>query len=126
MRSCGHTLDEGDDKLGLLTSTYNVFRNMDSARQRMQEDSYLLLRGLLDEDEVISARRCILEQLAAEGQLDPNAPLMHGVPKPRSQMTFRPELAQKNNPPLQHLLYNPEGNLMLFFASFLGASDPAL
>ena len=49
MRSCGHTLDEGDDKLGLLTSTYNVFRNMDSARQRMQEDSYLLLRGLLDE-----------------------------------------------------------------------------
>jgi hypothetical protein len=32
MRSCGHTLDEGDDKLGLLTSTYNVFRNMDSAR----------------------------------------------------------------------------------------------
>jgi len=121
MRSCGHTLDEGDDKLGLLTSTYNVFRNMDSARQRMQEDSYLLLRGLLDEDEVISARRCILEQLAAEGQLDRNAPLMHGVPKPRSQMTFRPELAQKNNPPLQHLLYNPEGNLMLFFASFLGA-----
>ena len=34
-------------------------------------------------------------------------------------MTFRPELAQKNNPPLQHLLYNPEGSLMRFFATFL-------
>ena len=88
MRSCGHTLDEGDDKLGLLISTQNVFRNMDSARQRMQEDSYLLMRGLLDKDEVIAARRCTLEQLAAEGQLDPNAPLMHGVPKPGSRMTF--------------------------------------
>jgi hypothetical protein len=44
---------------------------------------------------------------------------MQGVPRPGAQMTFRPELAQKNNPPLQHLLYNPEGSLMRFFATFL-------
>jgi hypothetical protein len=29
-------------------------------------------------------------------------------------------LAQKNNPPLQHLLYHPQGRLMSFFSSFLG------
>src|ERR1035438_6371931 len=89
MRSCGHTLDEGEGKLGLLTSTQSVFADMESTRRRMREDSYLLLRGLLDKDEVLAARRCILEQLAAEGQLDPSAPLMHGVPKPGEQMTFR-------------------------------------
>ena len=119
MRSCGHTLDDGEDKLGLLTSTHHAFANMDLAWQRMKEDNYLLLRGLLDRDEVLAARRHVLEQLSAEGQLDPRAPLMDGVPMPGLQMTFRPELAQKNNPPLQHLLYNPEGNLMRFFASFL-------
>ena len=119
MRSCGHTLDEGDEKLGLLTSTHDVLANMELARERMSEDSYLLLRGLLDKDEVLAARRHILEQLAAEGQLDPRAPLMNGIPRPGVQTSFRPELAQKNNPPLQHLLYNPEGRLMRFFSSFL-------
>ena len=68
MRSCGHTLEEGEDKLGLLTSTQNVFANVESARQRMQDYSYLFLRGFLDKDKVLAARRCILEQLAAEGQ----------------------------------------------------------
>ena len=119
MRSCGHTLDEGEDKLGLLTSTHNALANMDLARDRMEQDNYLLLRGLLDKEDVLTARRHILEQLAAEGQLDPSAPLMQGVPRPGAQMTFRPELAQKNNPPLQHLLYSPEGSLMRFFATFL-------
>lgn len=119
MRSCGHTLDEGEDKLGLLTSTHDALANMNLARERMEQDNYLLLRGLLDKDEVLAARRHILEQLAAEEQLDPSAPLMQGVPRPGAQMTFRPELAQKNNPPLQHLLYNPEGSLMRFFAAFL-------
>jgi ectoine hydroxylase-related dioxygenase (phytanoyl-CoA dioxygenase family) len=119
MRSCGHTLDEGEDKLGLLTSTHDALANMDLARERMEQDNYLLLRGLLDKEDVLAARRHILEQLAAEEQLDPSAPLMQGVPRPGAQMTFRPELAQKNNPPLQHLLYNPEGSLMRFFATFL-------
>jgi hypothetical protein len=119
MRSCGHTLDEGEDKLGLLTSTHDALANMDLARERMEQDNYLLLRGLLEKEDVLAARRHILEQLAAEEQLDPSAPLMQGVPRPGAQMTFRPELAQKNNPPLQHLLYNPEGSLMRFFATFL-------
>ena len=119
MRSCGHTLDEGEDKLGLLTSTHDALANMDLARERMEQDNYLLLRGLLEKEDVLAARRHILEQLTAEGQLDPSAPLMQGVPRPGAQMTFRPELAQKNNPPLQHLLYNPEGSLMRFFATFL-------
>lgn len=120
MHSCGHLLDDSQDKLGLLTSTHNALANVALVRERMEQDGYLLLRDHLDKEEVLAARRHILEQLSAEDQLDPRAPLMDGIPKPDSQLWFRPELAQKNNPPLQNLLYDPAGNLMRFFAAFLG------
>lgn len=120
MYSCGHVLDNDDDKLGELSSTHNALRYVTLARERMEKDGYLLLRNHLDTEEVLAARRYILEQLSAENQLDPRTPLMEGIPKPGSELWFRPELAQKNNPSLQHLLYNPEGSLMRFFAAFLG------
>jgi hypothetical protein len=119
MQSCGRTLEEGEDKLGFMTSTYNAFENIGSVSDRMAQDGYLLLRNHLDKEEVLAARRHILQQLATEGQLDPNAPLMSGIPKPGAELWFRPELAQKNNPPLQHLLYNRDGRLMRFFSEFL-------
>ncbi len=118
--SCGHEIDGGDDKVGLLHSTYDARPDSESLRNRMTEDGYLFLRDYLKKDEVLAARHRVLEQLAAEGQLDPSAPLMEGVPKPGKNLFFQPELAQKNNPPLQHLLYHPQGRLMSFFASFLG------
>jgi ribosomal protein L4 len=74
MRSCGHTLDEGEDKLGLLTSTHDALANMDLARERMEQDNYLLLRGLLDKEDVLAARRHILEQLALKSSSTPARP----------------------------------------------------
>ena len=118
--SCGHKLDEGDNRLGTLNSTYKTSADPETLRDRMAEDGYLFLRSYLNRDEVLAARRHILEQLAADGQLDPSAAVMDGVPKAGTKLFFQPELAQKNNPPLQHLLYSPQGNLMEFFRSFLG------
>jgi hypothetical protein len=120
--SCGHSLDAGDDKLGSMISIHELSTDVELVRKRMEKDGYLLLRGYLDKEEVLAARRHTLELLAAEGQLDPRATLMAGVGKPETQLSFRPELAQKNNPPLQRLLYNPEGNLMRFFSFFLGGA----
>ncbi len=119
LQSFGHILEDGAHELGLMTPTFDVLSNMNSARERMAQDGYLLLRNHLNKDEVLAARRFILEDLAREGQLDPDAPLMSGIPKVGAQMWFRPELAQKNNPPLQHLLYHRDGRLMQFFAEFL-------
>jgi hypothetical protein len=120
MYSCGHRLDDEDNKLGLLTSTNKGSDQVGALRERMSEDGYLFLRGYLDRAEVLAARRHVLEQLSAEGQLDTLAPLMEGVPKQGTKLFFQPELAQKNNPPLQQLLYDPQGRLMQFFSSFLG------
>lgn len=118
--SCGYKLDEGDRALGLLETPCDAQAKDAVLQGQMAEDGYLFLRGCLDKEEVLSARRHVLTQLAAEGQLEPTAPLMDGRPKPGTTLFFQPELAQKNNPPLQHLLYSPQGRLMQFFSSFLG------
>jgi hypothetical protein len=119
MQSCGHVLEAGDDKIGVLTSTHDVLANLGLARERMDHDGYLLLRDHLDREQVLAARRRILTQLHREGQLDPDEALMDGVPKPGSQLWFQPELAQRENRPLQRLLYDPQGSIMRFFAAFL-------
>ena len=118
--SCGEKLDASADKLGFLRDANDLLDNPGMLQQRIAEDGYLFLRGLLDADEVLAARRNTLELLAAQGQLDPGMPLMSAVPRPGTSLFFQPELAQKNNQPLQHLLYAIDGELMRFFQHFLG------
>lgn len=93
--SCGERLDSSANRLGYLREANELLGNADLLRQRMAEDGYLLLRGLLNRDQVLAARRDTLEQLADQGQLDPDAPLMDGIQKPGTSLFFQPELAQK-------------------------------
>jgi hypothetical protein len=120
--SCGEKLDASADKLGYLRHANELLGNPSLLQQRMAADGYLFLRGFLSREEVLSARRNTLEQLAAQGQLDPNAPLMDGIQKPGTSFFFQPELAQKNNQALQKLLYAEDGELMRFFNHFLGGA----
>ena len=120
--SCGVKLDACADKLGYLRHANELLGNSGLLQQRMADDGYLFLRGFLNRDEVLAARRNTLEQLAARDQLDPNAPLMDGIQKPGTSLSFHPELAQKNNQPLQKLLYAEDGDLMRFFNRFLGGA----
>jgi len=116
--SCGVKLD--DDHLGPMKESV-ASEGAETLRDRMDRDGYLLLRGLLDTDKVLSARRRVLQQLQDEGQLDPSVPMMEGKARPDSKLFFNPEFAKKeNNPELQELLYAPDGELMQFFESFLG------
>ncbi len=115
----GHKLDDGEQEIGILSSIQSTGINRNLLQDRMAEDGYLFLRDYLDKEEVLAARRHILKQLADEGQLDPSAPLMEGVPNSEAELYFQPELGQ-DNPPLKHLLYAPQGRLMRFFSSFLG------
>jgi hypothetical protein len=112
--SCGIQLDEA--YIGSIRETSGETA-LPVMRERMEADGYLLLRGLLDPDKVLAARRRVLEQLV--DQLDPGEAMMTGVPRPGTKLYFQPELAQKNNPELQELLYDERGELMQFFARFL-------
>jgi hypothetical protein len=87
----------------------------------MQEDGFLLLRGVHDREEVLAARREILERLSAAGKLDPAAPRMDGVVHPNpsnvetSSVRGREQLKTES---LLRVVYGPR--IMEFFRRFLG------
>ena len=56
-------------------------------RARLEDDGFLLIRGLHDANQVLGVRREILTRLQERGQLDDGAPLMDGVVKPGLQTT---------------------------------------
>jgi hypothetical protein len=100
-----------------LRSSRALLGDVAALRDRMQEDGYLYLPGLLDVEAVMEARRSVLEKLQAEGALHPDAPLMDGIAAPDVHFTFRPDLAN-GNPVVHRLLYS--GTVMDFFTAFLG------
>src|SRR5258708_175862 len=65
--------------LGFLRDSNDILNDPGALRDRMKEDGYLLIRGLHNRDQVLAARRQMLEKLAENNALDPTAPLMDGV-----------------------------------------------
>jgi len=118
--ACGKHLESDPSALGTMRDSQDLLDDKEALQARMHDDGYLLLRGLMEKELVLAARRCVLDQLAREGQLDPAFPIMDGIPKSGATLSFQPELAQKSNEPLQRLLYAPGGKLMQMFEQFLG------
>lgn len=104
-----------------LRESNDALHDVEELRRRMADDGYLLIRGLHDRDQVVQARRELLEAHAQAGQLDPGADLMDGMVNPdRSGGTgwSLRDLA-KRSPTLKAV---SEGQpIMSFFAEFLGA-----
>ena len=91
-------------------------------QQRMADDGYLLIRGLHEREQVLAARRGILEDLQHRGFLKPGAELMDGVVDPGSDAAaINSAMSHRHLTRLPALLYLVEGRLVMeFFARFLG------
>lgn len=74
-----HELELGGKYLGWLRESNDILSNPVALRTRMEEEGYLLLRGLHDPEKVLATRKAILENLDANGQIDRRYPLMDGV-----------------------------------------------
>jgi len=70
-----HELELGGPYLGMLREANGLLHDPAALHARMEEDGYLLLRGLHDRAKVEAARRSILEGLDANAQLDQSRPL---------------------------------------------------
>jgi len=86
-------------------------------RQRLEDDGYLLLRGLLPRALVERARDRIFGLLAEHGRLDPAAPLSEGRVRPGNTGSTALKPLQED-PDLLAVLEGPE--LAGFFERFLG------
>ncbi|MBW7995156.1 MAG: phytanoyl-CoA dioxygenase family protein [Candidatus Glassbacteria bacterium] len=72
-------LDTGSDKFGELRESIDIAGDPSALRARIEEDGYLLIRGGLDRDQVMAARREILQKLDRVGEIDREYPLMDAV-----------------------------------------------
>lgn len=64
-------LELGSSYLGELRDSNDIREDLPALRARLEEDGYLLIRGLYDREPVVAARRFLLERLAGEGQIAP-------------------------------------------------------
>ncbi len=88
-------------------------------RQTMARDGYLFMRGLLNREEVLEARRAVTQRLSAAGFLEANCDSMEAVAHADAKMSFMPELAERNAA-LEKVLYS--GAMMKFFEGLLGGA----
>lgn len=111
-------LDTSPDVFGFLTDCSPLLNDAEALRAHMRDEGYLYLPGLLDREEVLAARRVMLERLAGEGVMDDRFPIEEAMAKPDLKMAFRADLSH-NNAPMMKVLY--DGPMMRFFDFFLGA-----
>ena len=113
----GRELDMSAEAWGRLQTASYIADDATALRARIKAQGYLYLPGLLDQAEVLEARRTVTERLRAAGHLDPASPPMKAVAHPDTKVSFLPEVA-KDNAELFKMLYT--GPMMEFFARFLG------
>ena len=72
-------MELGGKYLSTLREANDLLDDPVALRARMADDGYLLIRGLQDPNRVRAARQVVLDNLAANGQIDPEYPLDQGV-----------------------------------------------
>lgn len=116
LMSGGVALDPSPEHLGWLRDSAPDATDMPLLRQRMAAEGYLYLKGYLNRQGVLDARREVTARLYAEGHLARGVDPMQAIPAPHYNKRFSPDLA-KDNVALQKVLYS--GSMVNFFKGFL-------
>lgn len=107
--------------IGELRDSSHLLGNVPALKQRMNEDGFLYMRGLIDRKKVLKARETILKHLESHDALVPDTPLFHGVMGGRSpQMMGRKGIAY--HPDVLNVIESEE--LFSFFNAYF--AEPAI
>lgn len=77
--SHGHRFETDPAAFGELRDSSRVADDVAALRRRMDEDGYLLLRGYLEVEPVLAARRELCEKLASVGLIDRGRPVTEAI-----------------------------------------------
>lgn len=111
-------MELGGKYLGSLIESNELLGNTSALRTRMEEDGYLLIRGLQDPEKVKAARGVVLENLEANGQLDPGTPVAEAVARDGASGAFLGGSKKiTHTPEFLGVVESPE--IMGFFEEFL-------
>ena len=111
-------LELGGKYLSTLRDANDLMDDMDAIHRRMDEDGYLLIRGLQNTEKVKAARQVVLDNLKANDQLDLDQPADIGVAAPGKKGRFLGGAKQvTHTPEFLSVVESPE--IMKFFEGFL-------
>lgn len=117
------TLTYPSTDLGELRNSNDLLSDAEALRTRVTEDGYLLLRGLIDREKVLRARRTIMEHMATQEALTPGTPVLEGVmPKGGRSVPMMGRKGIAHHEDVAAVLESDE--LHAFFATYFG--EPAL
>ena len=102
---------------GQLRDSSAIATDGAALRERMREDGYLFLPGLLPRAHVLEARAVVAHRLEKAGFLVPGSDPMRCIARPGVDCAFWPQAAQ-DNPQLLAVLY--QGAMMEFWQRFWG------
>lgn len=113
----------GGPHLGQLLAANALLGDLPALRQRLADDGYLLLRGLIDRDKVMQARQRIMRHMDEQGALEPGQPILEGVmPRGGKSVGLMGRKGVTHEPEILAVLEAPE--LFTFFSRFF--EEPAL
>lgn len=115
--SQGVEIDTSPESFGWLEDSSYLLHDFEALRANARREGYLFLRGFFEREQVLEARRTLLQSLFDEGKLDPGADLMEGRVLPGAALHFRPDLAQ-GNAALHRVIYGERA--MRFWDGFFG------
>jgi len=111
-------LELGSKYLSTLRDANDLIDDMDSIHRRMDEDGYLLIRGLQKTEKIKAARQVVLDNLKTNDQLDLDQPADIGVAAPGKKGRFLGGAKQvTHTPEFLSVVESPE--IMKFFEGFL-------
>lgn len=114
-----HEMEFGSKYLGLLRDSNDILNDVQALHARMDEDGYLLLRGLQKRSNVEAARHMLIENLDKNGQIDRDFPVMDAVVKKGSGGKFLGGAqAITHTPEFLGVVDSPE--IMGFFDRYFG------
>ncbi len=115
--SKGVPIDLSEKAFGELRDSSNDLDDLPALKQRMAGEGYLLLRGLLDRDQIMDARRIVVNELLKDGLINPDYPVMQARANKRARKyLIREDLGR--SPVIQKL--GRAGRMVEFFTGFLG------
>jgi len=115
--SQGRPLDVSPQSFGELESSTALLGQPNALRESMLANGYLYLRGFFDREDVLTARRAVVERMAEEDLLEPGTDPMDAVCRRGLDLKFRADLAENNNE-LDAVLY--QGRMMDFYRNLFG------
>ena len=115
-----HPLELNGKYLSLLRDANDLLGDSEALQARIEEDGYLLIRGLHSRNKIERARQFLLEKLNENGQLDKSYALSQGRPAEGKPGAFLGgKKAVTHNPAFLDVVESPE--VMNFFEAYFDA-----